>query len=800
MFRLLVPTGSSYALPFRAGISNSGCFLWSVPLPRVFTRVVAAALSPLQAQGLKVLPYLDDWLICASTRDQALRDTEVVLGHLRQLAPPPWLPALATAGQRYSGTAPQISKRQDVAFHAVPPTAGQVGSGFKRGPIGSSFSAPNADVAEQPTLGSMSAVTQTQDGTGVAAVPYFSVSMEEQAMDCSRGSSRLPPVPQRGGVHRRIHHRVGSDVARPGGTGNVVATFAQSTHQCPGAVGCSPSTASFSAESTRKARVGPIGQHVRCVPPQPHGRNQVSETEQRGTTDSDVGVSEICQPESRLSSREAEQCGGFSFSPDIETWRMDASSGGCGEHLAGVRQGERGPLCFQRGTPLSSMVLPERPVQSIGLGCNGARLASRSSVCFSPILPDIAHSDEGSSEGPQATPGSPLLAGQDMVSAAAQALLQLADAPSAESGSSVSNGGTDAAPQSRSPPALGLAVTGPGIGVSDFNGDVGHTISNARAPSTRLQYANRWRLFSEWCHEKGQDPSCCPVSFILSFLQELLNQGRSPSTLKVYVAAISCSHVGLDGVSVGRNRSVALFLKGARRLHPPRRRVASTWDLAVVLNALQSPPFEPLSAVDLKWISMKTAFLLAMVSAKRVGELQALSVHESCCQWKADGSGVTLWPDPSFVPKVPSSTAGTQPLRLARFDTEASSAQLCPVRALEEYIKVTASIRRSDRLFICFAGPRKGQALSKQRLAHWVVDVISKAYELCGQSLPAGVRCHSTRAVSTSWAAMAGVPLEVICEAASWTSPNTFARFYRVNMASAHPLDGVLRHHRSSSC
>lgn len=43
--------------------------------PRVFTRVVAAALSPLQARGIKILPYLNDWLICAPTREQAGRDT-----------------------------------------------------------------------------------------------------------------------------------------------------------------------------------------------------------------------------------------------------------------------------------------------------------------------------------------------------------------------------------------------------------------------------------------------------------------------------------------------------------------------------------------------------------------------------------------------------------------------------------------------------------------------------------------------------------------------------------------------------
>uniref|UniRef100_A0AAV2MIW6 AB hydrolase-1 domain-containing protein n=1 Tax=Knipowitschia caucasica TaxID=637954 RepID=A0AAV2MIW6_KNICA len=39
---------------------------------RVFTMYVAAAPSPL---GLRILPCLDDWLICAPTRKQSLRDT-----------------------------------------------------------------------------------------------------------------------------------------------------------------------------------------------------------------------------------------------------------------------------------------------------------------------------------------------------------------------------------------------------------------------------------------------------------------------------------------------------------------------------------------------------------------------------------------------------------------------------------------------------------------------------------------------------------------------------------------------------
>lgn len=53
--------------------------------PRVFSRCVAAALAPLQAGGLKILPYLDDWLVCAPSHAQAIRDTRVVLDHAERL-------------------------------------------------------------------------------------------------------------------------------------------------------------------------------------------------------------------------------------------------------------------------------------------------------------------------------------------------------------------------------------------------------------------------------------------------------------------------------------------------------------------------------------------------------------------------------------------------------------------------------------------------------------------------------------------------------------------------------------------
>ncbi|KAL1256560.1 hypothetical protein QQF64_012105 [Cirrhinus molitorella] len=54
---------------------------------------------------------------------------------------------------------------------------------------------------------------------------------------------------------------------------------------------------------------------------------------------------------------------------------------------------------------------------------------------------------------------------------------------------------------------------------------------------------------------------------------------------------------------------------------------------------------------------------------------------------------------------------------------------LCPVRALHVYVDRTRSFRRSEQLFVCFGGQQKGNAVSKQRLAHWVADAITLAYE-----------------------------------------------------------------------
>ncbi len=119
------------------------------------------------------------------------------------------------------------------------------------------------------------------------------------------------------------------------------------------------------------------------------------------------------------------------------------------------------------------------------------------------------------------------------------------------------------------------------------------------------------------------------------------------------MAAISAHHNPVEGKSLGKHNLVVRFLSGARRLNPPRPPSLPSWDLALVLKALLTAPFEPFQSVELKFLSMKTLLLTALASIKRVGDLQAFSVDDSCLEFGPADSSATLRPRPGYVPKVP---------------------------------------------------------------------------------------------------------------------------------------------------
>ncbi|KAL0183526.1 hypothetical protein M9458_019222, partial [Cirrhinus mrigala] len=225
-------------------------------------------------------------------------------------------------------------------------------------------------------------------------------------------------------------------------------------------------------------------------------------------------------------------------------------------------------------------------------GTIGPRLAQPPPVCFPPDILDSSSTQASQGTETQAASGGPSLEKPALVLRTVPAARSSPLAHSPETGPPLSGERDNMAPPAQ---AVGPAPLVSGREPVNLSESVLNTISQARAPSTRRLDALKWFVFSAWCSTRGEDSISCDISVILSFLQELLDKGRSPSTLKVYVAAIAASHAPIAGQSVGRNNLVVRFLKGSRRLNPPRPHTIPTWDLSTVLRALKGPPFEPLS-------------------------------------------------------------------------------------------------------------------------------------------------------------------------------------------------------------
>lgn len=261
------------------------------------------------------------------------------------------------------------------------------------------------------------------------------------------------------------------------------------------------------------------------------------------------------------------------------------------------------------------------------------------------------------------------------------------------------------------------------------------------------------------------------------------------NTIKGYLTAIGKRHatVLVQGkkVPVTEAPHVQRWVQGLMLVQPPKRIVVPAWSLEVVLSALKKPPFyhQNLQKLELKYLTQRTAFLVALTTARRASEVHALSF--SMTQWSSDQ--VTLFVHPDFVPKCHSEWHMSQAIVLPSLakHSDKELRKLCVRTTLEAYVKKTKVARtqnRSDQLFLCYGGGKIGEPVGKQRLSGWLKELIQEAHKLQNVKIPGSVKGHDVRKMATSWADIAGVDPQAICDAATWKSGNMFARFYRLDI------------------
>ena len=310
--------------------------------------------------------------------------------------------------------------------------------------------------------------------------------------------------------------------------------------------------------------------------------------------------------------------------------------------------------------------------------------------------------------------------------------------------------------------------------------------SLACRPSSRTNYQLKWSVYRSWCHSLGHLVSHPTLSMVADFLCWLRSaRGLSVSSIKGYgsmLSAVFRFHLpSLSSHPVLRDLLRSFRLSSAERLlRPP------AWDLSVVLRFLNSSAFEPLAQAPLRALSQKTLFRLALATARRVGELQALSPvvtfvgHDACLsyvpQFVAKSELLTHFIPRSFLVKSLSDFA-------AGLDEDLL---LCPVRAFRIYLDRTRPL--APVCHCLMVSPRcPSHAMSKNAVSFFLSEVIHVA----GASRPVvgSVCAHEIRDVSTSVAFHWNWSVSAVLESATWSSSSVFSSFYLRDIQ--HEYDGV---------
>ena len=83
------------------------------------------------------------------------------------------------------------------------------------------------------------------------------------------------------------------------------------------------------------------------------------------------------------------------------------------------------------------------------------------------------------------------------------------------------------------------------------------------------------------------------------------------------ITALQCTLKFKTGNRIGSNPVLSELIRSFELQRPVQRSPTPKWDLSWVLVCLQKAPYEPLHKATKLHVTLKTAFLLALATAKR---------------------------------------------------------------------------------------------------------------------------------------------------------------------------------------
>ena len=284
-----------------------------------------------------------------------------------------------------------------------------------------------------------------------------------------------------------------------------------------------------------------------------------------------------------------------------------------------------------------------------------------------------------------------------------------------------------------------MAPSASAVKEQGFSEAVAARIEAPQRGLTRSVCEAKWTIFTKWCLSNKVDFMSPPLKAIADFLLYLFQDRKlQPSTIDGYRSAIA-DKLGNTVLNVSKDENLTRLLDSFHRDRSKGRRGIPSLNLSLVLHQLTKTPFEPLKEDSLKYLTLKTVFLLTLGSGKRRSEIHAWLYKN--IRHQSGWSNVSLYPSPSFPSKNQLAKEGPDsvapvvvPALAPTLDKSLKSDRsLCPVRALRYYLDRISDIRQNKELV--FVSIKKGfdKDISPANISSWIKQIVILCYELSDQ-------------------------------------------------------------------
>ena len=266
-----------------------------------------------------------------------------------------------------------------------------------------------------------------------------------------------------------------------------------------------------------------------------------------------------------------------------------------------------------------------RPSVSVH-GRHDAVMGWPSGLCLPSVRPSGSCAVEGQAiQGSGAHVSGSVLASAPLVSGPSGAFGGCSSVPSTAEGSTQTAALPSLSPEPPRASADCLSYIERSARAFGFSASVTCQLARCRRRSTRVNYQPKWAVFRSWCHRHGHSVSRPTIPKIASFLLYLRR------SLSLSYSSIASYRPMLSGVFrfILPELSSHFVLRDLLWSFRMERHLSSSrvppWDLSLVLSFVRGAPIEPLSSCSLRDLTRKVLFLVALATARRVGELHALS-------------------------------------------------------------------------------------------------------------------------------------------------------------------------------